>query len=145
MKDNHQGNDMSIFDGAAGTPAGQGLSAAALGQGVISATQGQFVFGNPLQAAAQERMRINASGNLLIGQGNFDETTDLKHPAWQATISTLENAWLAKFGSEWVNGDKLDEGEDKFFAIAAFRLTSAHKLEKHVMINRMHPVYRIVE
>lgn len=68
---------------------------------------------------------------------------NLHDPAWQASISTLENAWLAKFGSEWVDGAHLVG--DVFFAVAAERLVPANKLERHVLMSRDYPVYRIVE
>ena len=141
MKDtHHQGNDMSIFDGAAGTPAGQGLSSATMGQGamghgVISATQGQYVL-NSQQALSQRAL-------LQARTLKEKQKENLHDPAWQATISTLENAWLAKFGSEWVDGAHLVG--DAFFAVAAERLVFANRLERHVLMSRDYPVYRIVE
>jgi hypothetical protein len=64
-------------------------------------------------------------------------------PAWQASISTLENTWLAKFGSQWVDGALIEN--DLFFSVAAERLAHAHKIERHTLMSRAYPAYRIVE
>lgn len=134
---------MSIFDGTAGTPAGQGLSSAALGQGVIgtgSALQniapGQYSISSQ-QLAASQRAIMQAR----VMEQNIQENLD--DPAWQSSISTLENAWLAKFGSEWVDGAQLIG--DAFFSVAALRLVLANRLERHLLMSRSEPVYRIVE
>lgn len=69
----------------------------------------------------------------------FDPT----NPAWGASISTLVDTWLARFGDNWVDGSEL-EG-DTFFSIAATRLIQINRLEKHSVPNKFQVVYRIVE
>ena len=73
----------------------------------------------------------------------IEKQQNIDDPAWQATITTLENAWLAKFGSEWVDGAMLVN--DPFFSVAAQRLVFDKKLERHLLMSRSEPVYRIVE
>jgi hypothetical protein len=68
---------------------------------------------------------------------------DPKNPAWDASISTISDLWLAKFGNEWVSEDVLNN--DTFFSIAATRLYKLNRLEKHNVPDRFHSVYRIVE
>ena len=148
---------MSIFDGTAGTPAGAGLSSAATGQGVITASltsplhnavdTGQYVISNAqMISSAQQAGILNQRALLQARQMELEKIKNLQNldaPAWQASLSTLENAWLAKFGSEWVDGAQLVG--DEFFAVAAQRLVSANRLERHVLTAREYPVYRIVE
>jgi hypothetical protein len=68
---------------------------------------------------------------------------DKDEAAWEASISTLVDVWLAKYGDKWVNEDELTH--DKFFAIAATRLLKLNRLEKINVPTSMHAVYRIVE
>lgn len=70
-------------------------------------------------------------------------TFDKNDAAWGASISTLVDVWLAKYGSEWVNEVELID--DKFFAIAATRLLKLNRLERINIPTSMHAVYRIVE
>lgn len=70
-------------------------------------------------------------------------TFDKNDAAWDASISTLVDVWLAKYGSEWVNEVELIE--DMFFAVAATRLLKLNRLEKINVPTSMHAVYRIVE
>lgn len=72
-------------------------------------------------------------------------TFDKDDAAWDASISTLVDVWLAKYGSEWVNEAELVGADNKFFAIAATRLLKLNRLEKINVPTSMYAVYRIVE
>jgi hypothetical protein len=66
---------------------------------------------------------------------------NLEEGAWVAAISELENLWLVKFGSKWVQQHDLDE----FYKVAAARLIKANKVETHHLTQISLPVYRIIE
>jgi hypothetical protein len=66
---------------------------------------------------------------------------NLEEGAWVAAISELENLWLVKFGSKWVQQPELDE----FYKVAVARLIKARKMETHHLTQISLPVYRIIE
>jgi hypothetical protein len=68
---------------------------------------------------------------------------DPDNPAWSASVSTIVDTWLAKFGDKWVEESELLG--DTFFAIVATRLVQINRLEKHNVPNKFYSVYRIVE
>jgi hypothetical protein len=68
---------------------------------------------------------------------------DPDNPAWSASISTIVDTWLAKFGDKWVEESELES--DTFFSIVATRLIQMNRLEKHNVPNKFQSVYRIVE
>jgi hypothetical protein len=68
---------------------------------------------------------------------------DPDNPAWSASISTIVDLWLAKFGDKWVEGSELEC--DIFFSIIATRLLKINRLERHNVPNKFYEVYRIVE
>lgn len=128
---------MSIFDGTANTPAGYGLSLAAMGQANAlqntsqNITTGGYII-NAQQAAAAQQQEQKP---LLV----FDPD----NPAWSESISTIVDLWLAKFGDKWV--EEKDLLHDTFFAIVATRLLQTNRLEKHTVPTNFFSVYRIVE
>lgn len=66
---------------------------------------------------------------------------NLEEGVWAAAISELENLWLVKFGSKWVQHPELDE----FYKVAVKRLINAKKMETHHLTQISLPVYRIIE
>lgn len=127
---------MSIFDGTANTPAGYGLSSATMGQANalqnnINITTGGYIINAQQAAAAQQQVQ------------NPPYAFDPDNPAWSASISTIVDTWLAKFGDKWVEESEL-EG-DPFFSIVATRLLQIKRLERHNIPNKFQSVYRIVE
>jgi hypothetical protein len=66
---------------------------------------------------------------------------NLEEGAWVASITELENLWLVKFGSKWVQHPEIDE----FYKVAEARLISAKKMETHHLTQISLPVYRIIE
>jgi hypothetical protein len=114
---------------------------------------------NPYQGMGQEQLNahINAQfdvqkalGTLqaqsvnsvyYAGTGDTAPPINLEEGAWVAAISELENLWLVKFGSKWVQQHDLDE----FYKVAAARLINANKMETHHLTQISLPVYRIIE
>jgi hypothetical protein len=80
-------------------------------------------------------------GVFYAGVGATDPPINLEEGAWVAAISELENLWLVKFGSKWVQQHDLDE----FYKVAVARLISAKKMETHHLTQISLPVYRIIE
>jgi hypothetical protein len=68
---------------------------------------------------------------------------DPDNPAWSASVATLVDVWLAKFGDKWV--EEKEVIADPFFSIVAARLTPLSRLEKHFIPDKLGTVYRIVE
>jgi len=123
------GQAIGIYGGG-GVGGGSGqLGAANIGNATIS-TQQALAYQQALQAQA-------------INEKSPEHAFDPKNPAWDASISTISDLWLAKFGNEWVSEDVLNH--DNFFSIIATRLYKLNRLEKHNVPNTFHPVYRIVE
>ena len=79
-------------------------------------------------------------GVFYAGQGE-EPPINLEEGAWVAAISELENLWLVKFGSKWVQHPELDE----FYKVAVERLIKAKKMETHHLTQISLPVYRIIE
>jgi hypothetical protein len=109
--------------------------------------QGQL---NAAQFDAQKAlgaMNTQGMGNVFYGgvggAGQFNPlpTPDLEAGAWAAAISELENLWLVKFGSKWVQHPELDE----FYTVAVKRLINAKKMETHHLTQISLSVYRIIE
>jgi len=69
-----------------------------------------------------------------------NEITDPSSP-WNIPVDLLADLWLVRFGSKWVGFEELDA----FYSIAADRLRYAGKLDQHHVLDRIHPVFRIVE
>jgi len=80
-------------------------------------------------------------GVFYAGTGDTAPPINLEEGAWVAAISELENLWLVKFGSKWVQQHDLDE----FYKVAAARLIKANKVETHHLTQISLPVYRIIE
>lgn len=113
--------------GGVGGGSGQ-LGAANIGNATISTQQA---------LAYQQALQAQALGDRP------SHAFDPKNPAWDASISTITDLWLAKFGNEWVSEDVLNN--DTFFSIAATRLYKLNRLERHMVPDKFHSVYRIVE
>ena len=57
--------------------------------------------------------------------------SDLDHAVFKTPIEALVNLWLAKFGDDWVEKDRVI-GDD-FFEWAAMRLRALGRLEEHTI------------
>jgi len=112
-----------------------------IGNGAIGGTGGSIGIANATtQQALAYQQALQAQA---INEKSPEHAFDPKNPAWDASISTISDLWLAKFGNEWVSEDVLNH--DNFFSIIATRLYKLNRLEKHNVPNTFHPVYRIVE
>jgi hypothetical protein len=112
-----------------------------IGNGAIGGTGGSIGIAN-----ATTQQQALAYQQALQAQALGDRPShafDPKNPAWDASISTITDLWLAKFGNEWVSEDVLNN--DTFFSIAATRLYKLNRLERHMVPDKFHSVYRIVE
>lgn len=118
--------------GGGGYPLGQAIggNGGSIGSSQLSQTALQ-------QQYQQYQQAINAS--VSVSSQPFDKDNE----AWNASISTLTDLWLAKHGDEWVPEDAIIG--DKFFAVAATRLLRLQRLEKFNVPTSMSAVYRIVE
>ena len=140
---------MSIFDGTAGTPAGYGLSLAAMGQANAlqntsqNITTGGYIINAQQAAAAQQIINAPQAAAAQQQEQKPPLVFDPDNPAWSESISTIVDLWLAKFGDKWV--DEKDLLHDTFFAIVATRLLQTNRLEKHTVPTNFFSVYRIVE
>ena len=72
----------------------------------------------------------------------FDEVRmeDLNSDAFKASVETLVNLWVTRFGNEWVEIDRIED--DKFFFAAYKRLRSLGMLETHYLTDRSRFVCR---
>lgn len=122
--------------GGGGGSLGQANTANAIGTTSIGMSQA-MAQQTAIQQQYQHYQAAQAVPNVLAQPFNKDDA------AWEASISTLVDVWLAKYGSEWVNEVELID--DKFFAIAATRLLKLNRLERINIPTSMHTVYRIVE
>lgn len=80
-------------------------------------------------------------GGVFYAGKDEEPPINLEEGAWVAAISELENLWLVKFGSKWVQHPELDE----FYKVAVARLIKAKKMETHHLTQISLPVYRIIE
>jgi hypothetical protein len=83
----------------------------------------------------------SVSSVFYAGNGLDAPPVNLEEGAWAAAISELENLWLVKYGSKWVQNVDMDE----FYQVVCKRLISAGKLETHHLTQISLPVYRIIE
>lgn len=108
-------------------------------------------------SAPTEAFRIDSSGNLGIGGTTTFKSTvtapggvvtdmdsvrsaQLDHEVFDAAIETLLDLWVARYGNEWVDIDKIMN--DEFFALAYKRLRSLGQLEQHYLTDRARFVCR---
>jgi hypothetical protein len=130
--------------GQAISGAGQGLGNAAAQQQSYIGQQNQNAYNAHINAHQNAVGAINTQGMggvFYAGNGDTAPPINLEEGAWVAAISELENLWLVKFGSKWVQQHDLDE----FYKVAAARLIKANKVETHHLTQISLPVYRIIE
>jgi len=124
--------------------AGQGLGNAAAQQQSYIGQQNQNAYNAHINAHQNALGTMNTQGMggvFYAGTGDTAPPINLEEGAWVAAISELENLWLVKFGSKWVQQHDLDE----FYKVAAARLIKANKMETHHLTQISLPVYRIIE
>jgi hypothetical protein len=132
---------MGLFDKILGTTASAN-SATSIGSAaqIITRPGEYYIPQASSDLAAQQR---HALMNAVHTSSKPPHAFDPDNPAWSASISTIVDTWLAKFGDKWVEESEL-EG-DTFFSIVATRLIQMNRLEKHNVPNKFQSVYRIVE
>jgi hypothetical protein len=109
-----------------------------------NAQQSQSAYNAHISAHQNALGAINTQGMgslFYAGVGATDPPVNLESGAWAAAISELENLWLVKYGSKWVQNVDMDE----FYQVVCKRLISAGKLETHHLTQISLPVYRIIE
>jgi hypothetical protein len=124
--------------------AGQGLGNAAAQQQSYIGQQNQNAYNAHINAHQNALGAINTQGMggvFYAGNGDKEPPINLEEGAWVASITELENLWLVKFGSKWVQQHDLDE----FYKVAVARLINAKKMETHHLTQISLPVYRIIE
>lgn len=67
-------------------------------------------------------------------------SVDLEKDVFKASIETLINIWVTRFGNEWVDLETIDE--DDFFINAYKRLKQLGHLEQHYLTDRSRYVCR---
>jgi hypothetical protein len=130
--------------GQAISGAGQGLGNAAAQQQSYIGQQNQNAYNAHISAHQNALGAINTQGMSSVfyaGNGLDAPSVNLEEGAWAAAISELENLWLVKYGSKWVQNVDMDE----FYQVVCKRLISAGKLETHHLTQISLPVYRIIE
>lgn len=101
---------------------------------------------------------ISSGGNLGIGSSNTGpmrtvtapggvitdldriNMADLTSEIFEAKVEDLLNLWVARFGNEWVDLDKL--AEDQTFTRVYKRLRQTGQLEQHYLTDRARFVCR---
>ncbi len=68
---------------------------------------------------------------LAVSEKVYEMQTILEHPVFEAKVSELKTAWLARFGSGWVKFSEVEH--DDYFGFAARRLIKMGKLEMHAV------------
>jgi len=95
---------------------------------------------------------LSAASNFAPPPREFKKVqaiTDLDHAVFKTPLDTLVNLWIAKYGSDWVDKEKVLD--DEFFEWAALRLRQLGRLEEHSIFPtspndpRMRIVLRIVD
>lgn len=71
----------------------------------------------------------NGQTRIALSEEVLDMKTIMEHPVFNAKVSELRTAWLARFGSGWVKNVDLENEE--YFKLAAQRLYKLGKLEMH--------------
>jgi hypothetical protein len=132
---------MGLFDKLLGTTASANSIGAAT-QGVTH-TGDYYVTQSSAVMAAQQRHALMNAVHTQSQDGRPEHPFDPDNAAWSASISTIVDLWLAKFGDSWV--EEKDLFDDTFFAIVATRLLKTNRLEKHTVPTNFFSVYRIVE
>ena len=133
-----------MLQGQAIGGAGLGLGNAAAQQQSYIGQQNQNSYNAHINAHQQALGTMNTQGMggvFYAGNGDTAPPVNLEEGAWVAAISELENLWLVKFGSKWVQNHDMDE----FYQVACKRLLIAGKLETHNLTQISLPVYRIIE
>jgi hypothetical protein len=86
-------------------------------------------------------MNTQSVKNVYYAGKDEEPPINLEEGVWAASITELENLWLVKFSSKWVQHHELDE----FYKVAVLRLINAKKMETHHLTQISLPVYRIIE
>lgn len=82
-----------------------------------------------VQAQAQMVHRAQAQSAQLKQLRQVHARSDLDNAVFKTPIDTLVNLWVAKYGTEWVEREKVLG--DEFFEWAAMRLRGIGLLEEH--------------
>jgi len=86
-------------------------------------------------------MRNSGREATIVGDAFPPATSmDLEHDAYKTPVATLLALWLARFGNDWIDLEKIDD--DEFFSMAYRRLKSMGELEVHYLTDRARYVCR---
>jgi hypothetical protein len=131
---------MGLFDKLLGTTA----SANSIGDATQNITRpGEYYITSSSADIARQQQLAMMNAVHTQRRENIEHPFDPDNTAWSASISTIVDLWLAKFGDSWV--EEKDLFDDTFFAIVATRLLKTNRLEKHTVPTNFFSVYRIVE
>ena len=114
----------------------------ALGPGLKKAFEQEYDEAN-LKYKIKERYTTGWTDPRIITLSMQMTEEDLNHEAYNTPIATLQNLWLARFGSVWVDTNNLNE--DLFFIIVAQRLLSAGRMDRADMVDGERAVRLIPE
>ena len=131
----------TLFGGALGQQSAQNAaqSRAALANAYQSQNAaGQMGIYQMQQGAAKS---IRGREGTVVGDAFPPATSmDLEHDAYKTPVATLLALWLARFGNDWIDLEKIDD--DEFFSMAYRRLKSMGELEVHYLTDRARYVCR---
>ncbi len=82
---------------------------------------------------------MNAPGGVITDLDRIN-MADLTSEIFEAKIEDLLNLWVARFGNEWVDLDKLED--DQTFTRVYKRLRQTGQLEQHYLTDRARFVCR---
>ena len=101
--------------------------------------------GNPYIAR-----QISNQGRAVLGAGPAPTprvTMDVlkNHAAFTEPLSTIENMWRVKYGTEWVSEKDVYYGGDEFYVLAMHRLSQSSRLERFMLSDTYDYVVRLPE
>lgn len=67
------------------------------------------------------------------------------HAAFTEPLSTIENMWRVKYGTEWVSEKDVYYGGDEFYVLAMHRLSQSSRLERFMLSDTYDYVVRLPE
>lgn len=67
------------------------------------------------------------------------------HAAFTEPLSTIENMWRVKYGTEWVKETEVAYSSDEFYILAMHRLSQISRLERFLLSDTYEYVVRLPE
>jgi len=88
----------------------------------------------------QQNATIRREGTIVGAAYPPATSMDIEHEAYETSVSTLIDLWVARYGNEWVDLETVDD--DVFFSLAYTRLKNLGQLEIHYLTDRARYVCR---